>query len=274
MKNLPALLSTMAAALLMTPSQAVANRNLIAQRGYDWEEREETRTPIDKRKVEDNSGNMTWHPIGFNENRIAVSWVQLKSYEPLNENSFRMNFRWSNNKGQWVGRIDMNCKNKDFYVRQKGVMFQGPNWASIPEGSGLASIAILYCKQTTAASEWGYTENTRYLWDIPAPTSDPGDAQGDWILATDNDMVESYYNSEVEKEGDYILASYYYRTKKGDRSAAQPQDNSKYTWTAVSCKKNLYSSFQVMDQSVPGVWLPPMPGRPGGGAMAIRKSFC
>ena len=32
----------------------------------------------------------TWFPIGFNENRIAVGWVQFKSFEELNENSFRV----------------------------------------------------------------------------------------------------------------------------------------------------------------------------------------
>jgi hypothetical protein len=122
----------------------------------------------------DASANDTWHVIGLNKDRIATGWVQLKSYEVLNENSFRMNAKFSNNNGvQIVGRIDVNCKNKDYYFRPNGIMVQMAPWAAIPEGSGVHGLAMNYCKNTSARAEWGYRPETAYLWDAPliCPTS-------------------------------------------------------------------------------------------------------
>jgi hypothetical protein len=70
----------------------------------------------------DASENNTWIPIGFNKDRIASMWVQLKSYEAINENSFRVNAKYTNDQGsQIAGRIDLNCKNKDYYFRPKSL---------------------------------------------------------------------------------------------------------------------------------------------------------
>lgn len=223
----------------------------------------------------DSSSNETWHPIGFNKDRVAAAWVQLKSYEVLNENSFRMNAKFSNDKGgQIVGRIDLNCKNKDYYFRPNGVMFQRAPWASVPQGSGVESLARLYCKRTAAKAEWGYTAETAYLWDAPAPEGDPANAKGEWIEAYNGDDVESYYNDRVVKQGDVISYAFYYRAKKGDRSAAQPGDTAQYSWIRNSCKENLGSVFYKPDLSVQGEWMPPQPGRPGGANMIVRKQYC
>ena len=57
----------------------------------------------------DTSANDTWVPVGFDKDRIAALWIQLKSYEELNENSFRVNAKSTNENGvQIVGRIDIN----------------------------------------------------------------------------------------------------------------------------------------------------------------------
>lgn len=223
----------------------------------------------------DASGNDTWLPIGQNKDRIATSWVQLKSYEILNENSFRMNAKFTNSKGvQIVGRIDLNCKNKDYYFRPNGVMFQKAPWASVPQGSGIESIARLYCKRTSAKSDWGYTPETSYLWDAPPPSGDPANAQGDWTEAYNSDDVESFYNSQVTKSGNIVTYAFFSRAKKGDRSAASPGDTSQYFWVRNSCKENLASFFYKPDRSVPGEWLPPQAGRPGGANMIVRKLYC
>ena len=223
----------------------------------------------------DSSSNETWHPISYNKDRIAVAWVQLKSYEALNENSFRMNAKSTQDNGrQVVGRIDVNCKNKDFYFRPNGVMNQRAPWASIPEGSGVEALAKMYCKNTAAKVEWGYTPQTAYLWDAPLPIGDPANVSGEWIQAISNDEVESFYNNSTKRTGDVVIYAFYFRAKKGDRSAAAPQDTAKYAWVRNSCSENLSSVFYRPDQSVAGVWLPPEPGRPGGTSMITRRLFC
>ena len=223
----------------------------------------------------DASANDTWHVIGLNKDRIATGWVQLKSYEVLNENSFRMNAKFSNNNGvQIVGRIDVNCKNKDYYFRPNGIMVQMAPWAAIPEGSGVHGLAMNYCKNTSARAEWGYRPETAYLWDAPLIQSDPANAKGDWVQVINNDEIEAYYNTDAKLDGDVVVYAFYARTKKGDRSAAQAQDNAKYHWVRNSCKENLGSFFVVLDSSVPGYWGPPSPGRPGGTDMTTRKLFC
>ena len=236
----------------------------------------------------------TWFPIGFNENRIAAAWVQFKSYEELNENSFRVRgkftypiksneelieksfkfkFTYPNNS-QSFGKLDINCKNKDFYFRPKGVWGVDPDWSAIPQGSGIESVAYYFCKRTAAKKEWGYTDATAYLWDIPEPPRDPANLDGEWVLQYDRDDGEAYYNTSVIKNDKTVIYGYFSRSKKGDRSASQPYYKSKYKWVNNSCTENLGSVFFKPDISVTGVWLPPVPGRPGGTNMKVREQYC
>lgn len=225
--------------------------------------------------IPDASANNTWHVVGINKDRIASGWVQLKSYESLNENSFRMNAKFTNDRGvQIVGRIDVNCKNKDYYFRPNGITMQLAPWAAIPEGSGVHGLATMYCKDTSAKAEWGYKPETAYLWAAPPVKGDPASAKGDWVQATNDDDVEAYYNTDVKLEDGVVVYAFYFRQKKGDRSAAQASDNAKYFWIRNSCKENLGSAFTISDSSVPGFWGPPTPGRPGGSNMTTRKLFC
>mgnify|MGYP004330785409 CR=1 FL=1 len=217
----------------------------------------------------------SWFPIGINENRIAVSWVQLKSYKELNENSYRLRAKFTyDNYGQVVGKLDVNCKNKDYYFRPQGVLFQGSPWAAIPKGSGIEAVANYFCKRTSAKSEWGYTEQTSYLWNKPDPMGDPANSLGEWVLHYDRDDAEGYYNTDVKKDGNSVIYATFTRLKKGDRSAANPGDTSKYHWINNSCIENLGSVFYQPDISVAGEWLAPVPGRPGGTNMEVRKKYC
>jgi hypothetical protein len=223
----------------------------------------------------DTSSNETWITIGYNKDRIASAWVQVKSYEVLNENSFRMNAKFANEKGaQIVGRIDLNCRNKDYYFRPNGIAIQSLAWASIPQGSGIENLAKMYCKRTAAKAEWGYSPETAYLWNAPLPTGDPSNTQGNWVMVFDNDEGEVYYNDKVMIDNGVVTYAQYSRSKKGDRSAASPQDTTSYTWIRSSCKENLGSFFQKLDISVDGFWMPPVAGRPNGSGMAVRNGDC
>jgi len=223
----------------------------------------------------DMSANDTWHVIGINKDRIASGWVQLKSYESLNENSFRLNAKFANDNGvQIVGRIDVNCKNKDYYFRPNGIFGQHAPWAAIPDGSGVHRLATYYCRKTSARSVWGYTPETAYLWDAPPPEGDPASAKGDWVEATNSDDAESYYNTSVKIDKGVVIYAFYSRAKKGDRSAAQPGDTAQYHWVRNSCTENLGSLFDNRNSSLQGIWMPPTPGRPGGTNMKIKKLFC
>lgn len=143
----------------------------------------------------------------------------------------------------------------------------------IPQGSGIESAAKLYCKRTSAKEEWGYTSSTAYLWDNPVPSTLPEFAEGEWVNHYNKPDGEAYYNDEITvKDGTYTFA-FYYRTTKGDASDKN-KDTAKYLWVKGSCSKNLGSFYMQLDQSVPGVWLPPTPGAPGGAQMVVRKKVC
>jgi len=222
-----------------------------------------------------NAGNDTWFPIGVNDKRIAIAWVQLKSYKSLNKDSFRLNAKMSNDKGQQItGRIDVNCRNKDYYFRPNGVIAQRAPWAAIPAGSGIEYVGKIFCKRTMARSEWGYNDETQYLWDQDSPEGSASDAKGEWLIVTETDEVETYYNTDVINNGRYLLLATWFRAKKGERSAAQPGDTQGYLWVNVDCSKNLYSMFYKPDESIVGTWLAPVSGRPGGVAMLTKKRYC
>ena len=98
---------------------------LIAQRGFDDEGEDIDAEPVDRSKIKDGSGKNTWIPLGYNTNRVAVFWARLSTYKPLNENSFRVKVQYTDDNGrQYEGRMDANCKNKDYYIRPNGVFAQ------------------------------------------------------------------------------------------------------------------------------------------------------
>ena len=55
---------------------------------------------------------------------------------------------------QILGRLDINCRNKDYYLRKKKQMSQRGTWNSIIKGSSFEDISQIYCKRTDAASNW------------------------------------------------------------------------------------------------------------------------
>ena len=233
------------------------------------------RMPVDRSQIKDTSGKNTWIPFGYNKERVAIFWGRLSTYKPLNENSFRMQVQYQTSNGrQTEGRMDINCKNKDYYVRQNGVLAQNAPWAVIPKGSGVESLARYFCKETSAKSEWGYKDSTKYLWDAPAPPSySPVEANGEWVQYMDRSDMQAYYNDDVIVDGDNITFGMWAETTKGDMST-ENQDVQSYNWVITNCKKNLYSQWLVLDESVAGIWGPPKPGRPGGAVMTVRKKFC
>ena len=199
--------------------------------------------------------------------------IRASTYKPLNENSFRFQAKYAAENGQVEGRLDINCKNKDWYFRPKGVLIQNAPWAVIPQGSGIETAAKLYCKQTAAKEDWGFTPETAFLWDAPSPTIPPDMASGEWINHYDKPDGEAYYNDGVKKEGNVIEFAMYFRTTKGDMSDTN-KDQARYSWIRTSCERNIGSEYVQLDQSVSGVWLPPEPGAPGGAVMIVRKKFC
>lgn len=262
--------SLLAAACLTTVVTGPATANIVDEKGSI-----SRAVLLSQATKVDTSANDTWIPVGYNKDRIAALWVQLKSYEELNENSFRVNAKSTNDNGvQIVGRIDLNCRNKDWYFRPNGIVFQGAPWAAVPQGSGVENLATMLCKKNSARTEWGYSPQTAYLWNYPPTNEDPANARGEWIKAYDGDDAEGFYNTSIKDEGDVVTFAGYTRYKKGDRPAVQAEDSAKYTWFRISCKENLGSVFYKPDISVDGVWVSPAPGRPGGMGFAVKKAYC
>ena len=213
---------------------------------------------VNKKRIQYGS----WYPFGFSKNGKAVNWAQLLSFKKLNEYSFRLKskFTYANNE-QIDGKLDINCKNKDYYIRPSGVMSQRSTWATIPKGSGVEQLSKYLCKRTKAKEDWGYTKRTSYLWNHPAPLVNPTDVSGKWIEHTDG---LGWYNTDVRKTSNSIIYAFFSKSQK----------NNNYFWINNSCKENLGSVFFKPNNSVKGEWLGPQKGRIGGTNEIVRKIYC
>ena len=203
-----------------------------------------------------------WIPFGFDKTGNAVNFVQLLSYKKLNKNSFRLKSKFTNeNNEQIEGKLDINCENKDYYIRPTGVMSQRATWASIPKGSGIEILSKYLCKRTEARDKWGYTQRTSYLWDHETPMGKPSDSSGKWIQHSDG---LGWYNTGIRKTKNSIIYAYFSKSRT----------KTPYLWVNTSCIENLRSVFFQPSNSVNGEWLNPKRGRVGGANDAIKKLYC
>ena len=221
-----------------------------------------------------NNNRLQWQPIGVDKYGNITKWINLSSHKTLNKDSFRIQVKLEEENKQILGRLDINCRNRDYYLRKRRQMSQHETWKSIPEGSSFEETAKFYCKKTSAASKWGYTADTKYLWDVEKPISPAHNHKGDWISLYKNSSREFRYNSNIKKAGDYILAAYFYKKYKQTKNSPYISTASNYGWIVVSCKSNLHSIFKEFKNSIYGEWMPPKTGPIGGGAWGIRKAEC
>ena len=221
-----------------------------------------------------NTKSFEWQPIGIDQYGNIKSWINLKSYKELNKDSFRIQIKLIEENKHILGRLDINCRNKDFYLRKKKQMSQKGAWNSISKGSSVEEVAKFYCLRTSAAEKWGYTDKTKYLWNSQKPTSPASDLEGSWITLYKNNSKEFKYNSSIKKNEKSILAAYYYRKSKKDNFSPYIASKSKYGWIIVSCKNNLHSVYKEFEGSNEGSWMPPQSSPIGGGADSIRKAEC
>ena len=221
-----------------------------------------------------NSKSFEWYPVGVDNYGNITQWINLLSYKPLNNDSFRMQMKLVEGSKQILGRLDVNCRNKDYYLRKRRQMSQRGTWNSITKGSSFDEISQIYCKRTDAASSWGYTRATKYLWNIEKPTYPASNHEGNWVTLYKNNSSEFKYNSNIQKKSDYILSAYFYQKKQSYKKDPYISRKSDYGWIAVSCKANLSSVFRKLSHSTSGEWIAPKPGPIGGGASLIRKAEC
>ena len=221
-----------------------------------------------------NTKSFEWHPVGVDNYGNITQWINLLSKKPLNNDSFRMQMKLIEGNKQILGRIDINCRNKDYYLRKGKKMSQRGVWSSLIKGTSFEEIAQLYCKNTYAAPLWGYTPATKYLWDIEKPSYPASNHEGNWITLYKNNSGEFKYNSNTQKKSDYILAAYFYQKKYSYRNNPYSSEKSDYGWIAVSCKSNLNSIFRKLSTPTSGEWTAPKPGPISGGASLIRKAKC
>ena len=144
-----------------------------------------------------NSKSFEWHPIGVDNYGNITQWINLLSYKSLNNDSFRIQMKLVEGNKQILGRLDINCRNKDYYLRKRKQMSQRGTWNSLEKGTSFEEIAQFYCKNTAAAPVWGYTAETKYLWDIEKPSYSASNHQGDWITLYKNNSSEFKYNSNI-----------------------------------------------------------------------------
>ena len=223
-----------------------------------------------------NDKSFEWQPVGVDQYGNITEWIDISSFKDLNKDSFRLRMKLLEENKVVPARLDLNCRNKDYYLRKRGKMSQKGTWNSIPKGSSFEEIAIFYCKRTSSASNWGYTADTKYLWGIEKPTLNASslDLKGEWITVYKNDSSEFQYNSKVKKFSDSVLAAYYFKKNSYRKNSPHSSSKYKFGWIVVSCKEKLHSTFKKFDNSNNGEWSAPQSGRIGGGADAIRKLEC
>ena len=144
-----------------------------------------------------NTQSFEWHPVGVDNYGNITQWINLSSNKPLNNDSFRMQMKLIEGNKQILGRIDINCRNKDYYLRKGKKMSQRGVWSSLIKGTSFEEIAQVYCKNTEAAPLWGYTPATKYLWNIEKPSYPASNHEGNWITLYKNNSGEFKYNSTI-----------------------------------------------------------------------------
>ena len=78
-----------------------------------------------------NTKSYKWHPVGVDNYGNITQWINLLSYESLNNDSFRMQIKLLEGNKQILGRLDINCRNKDYYLRKRKQMSQRGTWNSL-----------------------------------------------------------------------------------------------------------------------------------------------
>ena len=91
-----------------------------------------------------NTKSYEWHPVGVDNHGNITKWINLLSYEPLNNDSFRMRMKLVEGSKQILGRLDINCRNKDYYLKKRGQMSHRGTWNSITKGSSFDEISQIY----------------------------------------------------------------------------------------------------------------------------------
>ena len=66
-----------------------------------------------------NTKSFEWQPVGVDNYGNITQWINLLSYETLNNDSFRMQMKLVEGNKQILGRLDINCRNKDYYLRKR-----------------------------------------------------------------------------------------------------------------------------------------------------------
>jgi len=225
-------------------------------------------------KLFSDTKSFEWYPVGVDNYGNITQWINLLSYKTLNKDSFRMQIKLVEGNEQILGRLDINCRNKDYYLRKRKKMSQRGVWNSLEKGTSFGEIAEYHCKKTNAAPLWGYTSETKYLWDIEKPSYPASNHKGEWLTLYKNNSSQFKYNSNIEKKSDYILAAYFYQKKQSYKNNLYNSQKSDYGWIAVSCKNNLNSVFRKLSTPTSGEWMAPKPGPIGGAASLIRKAEC
>ena len=76
-----------------------------------------------------NTKSFEWHPVGVDNYGNITQWINLSSNKTLNNDSFRMQMKLIEGNKQILGRIDINCRNKDYYLRKGKKMSQRGVWS-------------------------------------------------------------------------------------------------------------------------------------------------
>ena len=60
-----------------------------------------------------------WHPVGVDQYGNITEWINISSFKDLNKDSFRLQMKLLEENKAILARLDLNCRNKDYYLEKK-----------------------------------------------------------------------------------------------------------------------------------------------------------
>lgn len=210
------------------------------------------------------AGDSNLLPVRFTKNYKPFTWVDLETVKFISENIFVHQIIVGTEEGAlklYEGKVD--CESKKY-----SYAYEDANRPIVP-GTAADIIGQLLCRKTPAAEGWGFTTETKHLWDAATPKSKPGFQKGKWIEAKNG----SHYNDNIINNGGHITYAQYNNFDIKDPSVSAWN----YQWVTVECGSNMASIYWDRSRAPDissGFWMAPIPTSMDGTASLVRTNHC
>ena len=147
-----------------------------------------------------NSKSFEWFPVGVDNYGNITQWINLLSYKPLNNDSFRMQMKLIEGNKQILGRLDINCRNKDYFLRKRKQMSQRGTWISLEKGTSFEEVAQFTVRKQRRHLSGDIQQRQNIYGILKNLHIQLSSHEGDWLTLYKNNSSEFKYNSNVQRD--------------------------------------------------------------------------